>query len=311
VQWAHHIKDRFPDGQLYVNLRGFDPGGPPMEPPDAIRGFLDAFEVPPQRIPVNLDAQGALYRSLTASRRVLIVLDNAVDSEQVRPLLPGSDGCAVIVTSRSLLTGLVAAEGAHSLFVDLLTVSEARRFLTRRLGSQRVESNLRAVDDIIASCARLPLALSIVAARAAVMPKSFPLAALAAELREAQGLPEAFDGDDDATNVRAVFSWSYRRLIDQAQQLFRLLGWHPGPSISVSAAASLAGFPLPLARRTLRQLAAAHLVEESEPGRFAFHDLLRAYAAEQTQVLEEVGARLRALMPFIQPVTIRPDGQGA
>jgi len=294
VQWAHHVKDRFPDGQLYVNLRGFDPGGPPMEPPDAIRGFLDAFEVPPQRIPVNLDAQAALYRSLTASRRVLIVLDNAVDSEQVRPLLPGSDGCAVVVTSRSLLTGLVAAEGAHSLFVDLLTVSEARRFLIRRLGSQRVESNLRAVDEIIASCARLPLALSIVAARAAVMPKTFPLAALAAELHEAQGLPEAFDGDDDATNVRAVFSWSYRRLNDQAQRLFRLLGWHPGPSISVTAAASLAGLPLPLARRTLRQLAAAHLVEEGEPGRFAFHDLLRAYAAEQTQTVDSVADRNEA-----------------
>ena len=126
------------------------------------------------------------------------------------------------------------------------------------------------------------------------MPKSFPLAALAAELREAQGLPEAFDGDDDATNVRAVFSWSYRRLIDQAQQLFRLLGWHPGPSISVSAAASLARFPLPLARRTLRQLAAAHLVEESEPGRFAFHDLLRAYAAEQTQVIDSASDRHQA-----------------
>ena len=146
-----------------------------METPDAIRGFLDAFEVPPQRIPANLDAQAALYRSLTAERRLLIVLDNAADADQVRPLLPGSPGSAVIVTSRNQLTGLVAAEGAHSLFVDLLSMAEARQFLERRLGAQRVKEDLRAVDEIIISCARLPLALSIVAARAAVMPKGFPL----------------------------------------------------------------------------------------------------------------------------------------
>ena len=294
VQWAHRIKERFPDGQLYVNLRGFDPGGPAMETPDAIRGFLDAFEVPPQRIPVNLDAQAALYRSLTAGRRLLIVLDNASDADQVRPLLPGSAGSAVIVTSRNQLTGLVAAEGAHSLFVDLLTVAEARRFLKRRLGAERIEAELRAVDEIIVSCARLPLALSIVAARAAVMPKGFPLGALAAELREAQGLLDAFDGDDDATNVRAVFSWSYHRLGEHAQRLFRLLGWHPGPSISIPAAASLAGVPAPQVRRTLRQLAGAHLVEESASGRFAFHDLLRAYAAEQAQAVDSVADRHEA-----------------
>ena len=211
------------------------------------------------------------------------MLDNAADADQVRPLLPGSPGSAVIVTTRNQLTGLVAAEGAHSLFVDLLTRAEARLFLKRRLGADRVETDLRAVDEIIIACARLPLALSIVAARAAVMPKGFPLGALAAELREAQGLLDAFDGDDDATNVRAVFSWSYHRLSEQAERLFRLLGWHPGPSISIPAAASLAGVPASQVRRTLRQLAGAHLVEESDPGRFAFHDLLRAYAAEQTE----------------------------
>lgn len=291
VQWAHRIKARFPDGQLYINLRGFDPGGPAMETPDAIRGFLDAFEVPHQRIPVNLDAQAALYRSLTAGRSLLIVLDNAADADQVRPLLPGSPGSAVIVTTRNQLTGLVAAEGAHSLFVDLLTLAEARLFLERRLGADRVEADLRAVDEIIVSCARLPLALSIVAARAAVMPKGFLLGALAAELREAQGLLDAFDGDDDATNVRAVFSWSYQRLSEPAQRLFRLLGWHPGPSISVPAAASLAGATASQVRRTLRQLAGAHLVQESAPGRFSFHDLLRAYAAEQAERIDSEADR--------------------
>ncbi len=310
VQWAHRIKERFPDGQLYVNLRGFDPGGPSMETPDAIRGFLDAFEVPPQRIPANLDAQAALYRSLTAERRLLIVLDNAADADQVRPLLPGSPGSAVIVTSRNQLTGLVAAEGAHSLFVDLLSMAEARQFLERRLGAQRLTEDLRAVDEIIISCARLPLALSIVAARAAVMPKGFPLTALAAELREAQGLLDAFDGDDDATNVRAVFSWSYHRLTEQAQRIFRLLGWHPGPSISIPAAASLAGVPAPHARRTLRQLAGAHLVEESAPGRFAFHDLLRAYAAEQTDRLDAEADRRAASDRVLQHYLYTADKAG-
>ena len=170
VHWAHRVSDQFPDGQLYVNLRGFDPTGSAMKPAEAIRGFLDAFGVPPQEIPTSLEAQAALYRSLLAGRRVLVLLDNAADSDQVRPLLPGSPGCLVIVTSRNELAGLIAGEGARPVTVDLLNPTEARQLLSRRLGESRVLAENQAADDIIALCARLPLALMIVAARAVAHP---------------------------------------------------------------------------------------------------------------------------------------------
>ena len=242
VQWAHQVAGRFPDGQLYVNLRGFDPAGPPMTPAEAVRGFLDAFEVPAARIPVSLDAQAALYRSLLAGRRVLVLLDNAGDTSQVWPLLPGSPGSCVVVTSRNRLTGLIA-NGARPLTVDLLTDADAREMLARRLGADRVEAQPQAVQQIIARCARLPLALSIVAARAAAHP-AFPLTALAEELRDAEGRQVVLDAGEAATSVTAVFSWSYQQLSDPAARMFRLLGLHPGPDITAPAAASLAAVPV-------------------------------------------------------------------
>ena len=187
VHWAHRISDRFPDGQLYVNLRGFDPTGSAMKPAEAIRGFLDAFGVTPQQIPASLEAQAALYRSLLSGRRVLVLLDNAADEDQVRPLLPGSPGCLVIVTSRNELPGLIVTEGAQPVVVDLLSAHEARQLLSRRIGESRVLAETQAVDDIIALCARLPLALMLVAARAATHP-GFRLSALAAELRRRRGV---------------------------------------------------------------------------------------------------------------------------
>jgi tetratricopeptide (TPR) repeat protein len=277
VHWAHQVADRFPDGQLYVNLRGFDPGGAPMVPAEAVRGFLDAFGVAPERIPVSLQAQADLYRSLVAGRRVLVVLDNARDADQVRPLLPGSPGCLAVVTSRNRLTSLVAAEGAYPITLDVLSAEEARGLLTRHLGAGRTGAEPAAVDDIVASCARLPIALAIVAARAATHP-GFPLTSLADELADARSSLDALDGGDLMTDVRAVFSWSYERLGQPAARLFRLLGLHPGPDISAAAAASLAA--VPSVRRVVEELARAHLVQERVPGRFAFHDLLRAYAAE-------------------------------
>ena len=279
VHWAHRISDRYPDGQLYVNLRGFDPTGTAVAPAEAIRGFLDAFGVTPPQIPLSLQAQAALYRSLLAGRRVLILLDNAAEEDQIRPLLPGSPGCLVIVTSRNELRGLIVTEGAHPVDLDLLSTAEARQLLSRRAGESRVLAELPAADDIIALCARLPLALMLVAARAAAHP-GFRLAALAAELREAGGSLDAFSGQDQATNVRAVFAWSYLRLSTPARRLFRLLGLHYGPDISTPAVASLAGMAREQIRPALAELARAHLVTERVPGRFAFHDLLRAYATE-------------------------------
>jgi len=284
VQFAHQVADRFPDGQLYVNLRGFDPAGMPMAPAEAVRAFLDALGVPSRLIPVSLDAQAALYRSLLAGRRVLVVLDNARDSEQVRPLLPGSSGCCVVVTSRSRLTGLIA-DGARPLTLGLLTDADARLLLARRLGEARVAAHAGAAGEIIGGCARLPLALSVVAARAAANPE-FPLTALARELRDIDGRLQVLDSGEAAASVTAVFSWSYQQLSEQGARLFRLLGRHPWPEFTAPTAASLAAVPLTTARPLLAELARACLITEQVPGRFAFHDLLRAYAVEQARLTD-------------------------
>ncbi len=298
VHWAHRVAAHFPGGQLYVNLRGFDPAGAAADPGQALRGFLDAFAVPPERIPARLEDQVALYRSLLAGRRVLVLLDNARDAEQVRPLLPGSPGALAIVTSRSHLTGLVAGQGAHPLHLDLLPPGEARELLSRRLGASRVSREPDAVEEIIAGCARLPLALTITAARAAASP-SFPLATVAADLREAGHVLDPFEIGDAATDVRAVFSCSYRALSGDAARLFRLLGLHPGPDVTVGAAASLAGIGLDPARGLLAELARGYLLTEQRPGRYACHDLLRAYAAEQAQTGEDEATRRAAVSRFL------------
>ena len=279
VHWAHRIADRFGDGQLYVNLRGFDPSGDAMEPAEAIRGFLDALQVPGPQIPSSLEAQAGLYRTLLAGKRMLVLLDNARDSEQVRPLLPGVPGGLVVVTSRNQLAGLVAANGAQPLALDLLTRDEARHLLAHRLGYDRVAAEPDATDEIIARCAHLPLALAIVAARAVTHP-THPLATLADQLRESDDGLGPLVAEDPATDVRAVFSWSYRILSTRAALLFRLLGLHPGPDIAIAAAASLAGIPVAQIRPIMAELTRAHLVTEHTPGRYTSHDLLRTYAGE-------------------------------
>ncbi|MEV0322481.1 AfsR/SARP family transcriptional regulator [Streptomyces sp. NPDC050658] len=279
VHWAHRVRDAFPDGQLYVNLRGFDPGGAPVSPEEALRGFLGALGMPPGHIPAGLEAQTGLFRTLMADHRVLILLDNARDADQVRPLLPGAPGCLTLVTSRNRLTSLAAAEGAHLLTVDLLTPGQAQDLLTGRLGARRVAAEPDAVQEIVARCAGLPLALAVVAARAAAQP-SFPLALLAEELRRDGSRLDALDGGDPASQLRAVFSWSYRMLSPDTARMFRLLGLHPGPDVATPAAAAIAHVTKPHARALLTELTRAHLLTEHTPGRHAFHDLLRAYAIE-------------------------------
>ncbi|GIJ70531.1 SARP family transcriptional regulator [Virgisporangium ochraceum] len=279
VHWAHRVAERFPDGQLYANLRGFGPAGATTEPAAALRGFLIALEVPVQRIPSDLDALAALYRSVLAGRRVLVVLDNARDAEQVRPLIPGSAGCLALVTSRNRLAGLVAAEGARPLELDVLTPAEARDLLAHRIGPRRIHAEPDATSGIVTYCAGLPLALTLMAARAAQRPDS-ALHALVEEVRQLRGLPDPLDSDDATTDLRAVFSWSYRSVSPPAATLFRQLGLHPGPDITAAAAASLAGLDAGPTRALLTELARAHLVDEPVPGRYTAHDLLRAYAAE-------------------------------
>jgi len=293
VHWAHRVAARFPDGQLYVNLRGFDPGGRVMAPAEAVRRFLDALGVPAERIPSDLDAQAALYRSLLAGKRMLVVLDNARDAAQARPLLPGTPTALALVTSRSQLSSLIAIDGAHPLTLDLLSEDEAGQLLARRLGPGRVAAEPQSVEEIIAFCARLPLALTIATARAEQT--EFPLATLAAELADARGRLDALSAGDPVSEVRGVFSWSYQALTPAAAWLFRLLGLHPGPDVSAAAAASLAALPTAETRRLLAELTWASLLAEHTPGRYTFHDLLRAYAADLAHTQDPADHRRAAL----------------
>ncbi|GIJ64490.1 AfsR/SARP family transcriptional regulator [Virgisporangium aurantiacum] len=295
VGWAHQAADRFPDGQLYVNLRGFDPAGDAaVEPAAAVRTFLDALGVAPDAIPAEPAAQAALYRSRLADRRLLMVLDNARDATQVRPLLPSGSGCLVLVTSRDQMPGLIVSDGARPVAVDLFSDAEAWELLGRRLGADRVSREPGAVERIIRRCGQLPLALAVVAARAAIHPE-FALATFAAELEAADGGLDAFTVTDAATDLRAVFSWSYRRLTPAAARLFRLLALQPGAEVTVPGAASLAGVPPRRARQLVAELTGAHLLTERVAGRYGLHDLLRRYATELSTVYDDEADRSSAL----------------
>ncbi|MFD6342992.1 ATP-binding protein [Streptomyces sp. NPDC060131] len=295
LRWAHQVQDRFPDGQLYVNLRGYDPGEP-VTAPEALHRFLGALGVRPRSVPQDVDAAAALYRSLLADRRMLIVLDNAATVGQVRPLLPGSAGCLVVVTSRSRLSGLAVRDGARRLTLGTLPQPEAVALLRAVTAGYRPEDDLEKLTELAGLCARLPLALRIAAERAASRPH-MKLDDLIADLRDESGLWEALStGDDEeAEAVRTVFAWSYRALPDSAARLFRLLGLHPGPEFGLHAAAALAGLTAPRARQLLDSLVGAHLLEQTAPDRYQFHDLLRAYATDQAQHEEPPEGRTAAL----------------
>jgi DNA-binding SARP family transcriptional activator len=279
VRFAHEVAHRFPDGQLYANLRGFDPSCAPSDPLVVARGFLEALGITPAGIPSDPDAVLALYRSKLANTRTLILLDNARDTNQVRPLMPGAAGCLVLVTSRNMLTGLVALDGATPLTLDLFTAQEAGELLTRRLGAERTGGEPDAAAHLARLCARLPLALNIAAARAAAYPGA-SLRSVADQLGDTQRRLDALSAEEGAADVRAVFSWSYQTLDGSAALLFRLLGLHPGPDISAAAAASLSGLAPDEARSALNALVRAHLIAEPIPSHYALHDLLRAYAVE-------------------------------
>ena len=294
LHWAHRVASRFPDGQLYVNLRGFGPSGSPVAPAEAIRSFLVALGVRAGGIPPGPADLAGLYRSLLAGRRMLIVLDNARNEQQVRPLLPASPGCLVLITSRHQLPGLAATDNARLLSLDVLTEASAGQLLTGRLGAQRAAAEPAAVTDIVRLCARLPLALTIAAANAATRP-GLRLPSLAAELRDARCRLDILDTGDPATSIRAVFSWSIEQLSPAAAGTFRLLGLHPGPDITAAAAASLTGVPVRQARKAISELLRAHLLTEHVPGRFAFHDLLRVYAADQARQSQDAETQIEAV----------------
>lgn len=294
VRWAHQVVERFGDGQLYKDLRGYSPGQP-AAPAEVLRDFLTALGVAPDELPAGQDALVGLYRSRLAGRRMLVVLDNVRTADQVRPLLPGSATSMVVATSRDQLPGLIATDGAVPLPLAEPSRPEAHELLARRIGADRVAAETGAVDRIVAYCGRLPLALSVLAARAALRP-DFPLSALAAELAgtELAGTElagtgrrlDALDLGDAATDVRAAFSWSYRALGPDAQRLYRAIGHHPGPDLSTVAATWLVGWPPTRTRRALAELTRAHLLTEPVPGRYAGHDLLREHAAELAAELD-------------------------
>ncbi|MCA1676642.1 MAG: ATP-binding protein, partial [Actinobacteria bacterium] len=276
LRWAHRVRDEFPDGQLYVNLRGYDPDQP-LSSGDALAGFLRALGVAGQDIPLEVEERAAAYRSLLDGRRMLVVLDNASSVEQVRPLLPGTPSAVVVVTSRDALAGLVARDGAARLDLDLLPPEDAVALLGALIGG-RVAAEPDAASALAGQCARLPLALRLAAELAAARPGT-PLAALVAELADQQRRLELFDADGDPrTAVRAVFSWSYQHLPAEAARAFRLLGLHPGPDLEPYAAAALTHTGVEQAQHLLDLLARAHLVQAAIPGRYGMHDLLRAYA---------------------------------
>ncbi len=278
VQWSHQFADRFPDGQLYVNLRGYDPAEP-VAAADALAGFLRALGVPGQEIPPGEDERAACYRSLLDGRRMLVLLDNAGSAEQVRPLLPASPFCAVVVTSRDGLAGLVARHGAVRLDLDLLPLADATDLLRELIG-ERARADPDAVTALANRCARLPLALRVAAELATARPAGL-LSVLSGELADQQRRLDLLEaGGDPRTAVRAVFSWSYRHLDAAAARMFRLAGLHPGADFDGYAAAALAGTGLAQARRTLDVLARAYLIQPAGPGRYSLHDLLRDYARE-------------------------------
>jgi tetratricopeptide (TPR) repeat protein len=287
VHWAHRVRDRFPDGQLYVNLRGYDPGDP-VEPDEVLGRFLMSLGVPAGTIPAASHAKESIFRSLIADRRMLIVLDNASSVRQVRPLLPGTPSSLVLVTSRSRLSGLVARDGALRIPVDVLAPSEATELLRRATGEYRRHDDSAELSELAQLCARLPLALRIAAERAASRPQ-MPLRELIADLRDESGLWDALsaEDDDEADAVRAVFAWSYRALPADAARLFCLLGLHPGPHIGIPAAAALIGEAPNRTRHMLDVLVGAHLIEQAGPDRYQFHDLLRAYSTDRAQSLAD------------------------
>jgi DNA-binding SARP family transcriptional activator/tetratricopeptide (TPR) repeat protein len=289
AHWARRVVEDFPDGQLWVNLRGYDPGQT-VTPGQALRRMLRALGVPDPQAPPDLDDQVGLFRSLMDGRRTLLVFDNARSPEQIRPLLPGGDANLVVVTSRNRLSGLAVSHGAVGFSLDLLTPAEAHDLLTTRIGPDRLAREPRAAREILTLCARLPLALTIAAARAGQHTQS-SLQDLAHDLRCAPAGLDPFTGTDLATEIRAVFSWSYHALSEQAARLFRLLGHHPGPDTSRAAAASLAGLPIESIRASLQELCDAHLLTEHQPGRYTCHDLLRAYARELSHQLDPTPAR--------------------
>jgi DNA-binding SARP family transcriptional activator len=301
VHWAHRVRASFPDGQLYVNLRGYSPM-PALRPIDALSRFLRALGVAAEQVPTDIEEAAELYRSLLAERRVLVVLDNGAGADQVRPLLPPPSRSLAVVTSRDALRDL----DSDRITLGVLSGDEARSLLARLLGAERLAAEPAAADDLARLCAYLPLALRIAAAN---IGDGERLADYAAKLSSENRLAALDVGDDEQAAVRGVFDLSYAALSGPAQRMYRLLGLVPGPDVTVEAASSLADVPVDEAEALIDELATAHLINEGTPGRFAFHDLVRLHAAGHAGTDEDAVGRLyeyyihtaRAAVEVLQP----------
>jgi DNA-binding SARP family transcriptional activator/tetratricopeptide (TPR) repeat protein len=302
VSWAHRVAHRFPDGQLYFNLRGFDPSAAGARAADVLGEALAALGVPAERLPAGPDERAGLYRTILAQRRVLIVLDNARDAAHVRPLLTTAPGSFTIVTSRDRLTGLDMSEGAEVVHLGPLPEADAEALLARRLGPARAADDRAAVQRIAAACGRLPLALTLVGSWSAADP-ALTLGALADRLAGTGNLLNVLATADHASDPRAVFDSSYQLLGERDALAFCLFGLHPGPSLTPAALASLMGAPLAEARAALAALAEINLVERFPGGRYGVHGLLRDYAAEcfadEVLEVERRAAALRMLEHYL------------
>lgn len=293
VHWGHKVRERFPDGSLYIDLRGHATAEP-MPPIEALARFLPALGLAADELPEDLEAAAALYRSLLADRKLLVLLDNAATSDQVRPLLPGRPGCLALVTSRNRLAGLVAREGARPLPLDLLTADEAHRLLATVLGADRVGAEPDGAAALARACGHLPLALRVAAAALLDQPAA-GIAEYAAALHRGDRLAGLTAAEEEHAGVRHAFDLSYQALPAPERTLFRLLGLIPTVDITAEAAAALADISPTAARRLLDRLAGAHLVTRPAPGRYGLHDLLRRYAADRAA--REDGAAERRAAP--------------
>ncbi|WP_338898418.1 BTAD domain-containing putative transcriptional regulator [Streptomyces sp. TG1A-60] len=291
VHWAHRVRDRFPDGQLFVDLRGHAQGAP-LRPVEALTRFLLALGVAAERIPGTPEAAADLYRTLAADRRMVVILDNAADPEQIRPLVPGGPGCLVLVTSRDRLAGLAARDGAHRIALDVLSAEESRLLFVRTLGKARVDADPRAAADLALACGHLPLALRITAANLGDSPVR-TLREQADYLHEGDRLTALSVTGDQTTAVGTAFSLSYHALDAPVRRMFRLLALLPGPETGLQATAVVTGTTIEDAARLVERLTAAHLLREHRPGRYRFHDLVALYAAERLR-LEETDTSRRS-----------------
>ncbi|MBC6459330.1 ATP-binding protein [Actinomadura sp. HBU206391] len=292
IQWAHRVRDRYPEGQLYVNLYGYH-HRPPMETEQVLDGFLRALDVEPEKIPSGLEAMMGMYRTILSDKRVLVVLDNAGSAEQVRPLLPPSEGSLAVVTSRSMLGGLVVHDGAARVALSPLAAEDAVTLFRSVIGPE-METDPQAATALVNQAGCLPLTVLITAEQAATR-RYLDLAELVQELRVEGNRLDAFTTTDQDTEVRNVFSWSYRKLTAEVARTFRLIGLHAGPEITVEATAAMCGMPIPAARRALVTLANVNMLEEVARDRYRFHDLIREYAIERANAEEPEDERRAAV----------------